>query len=65
MSAMKRFAEQVSVELGFDGEINEEVLAEAQRRLDQRRPPKWDENLARRAASEYGEEQCLRHAEGK
>ena len=35
MSLMKRFAEQVSVELGFGGEINDEVLEEAQRRLDQ------------------------------
>lgn len=33
MSAMKRFAENVSVEMGFDGELNDEVLAEADRRL--------------------------------
>ncbi len=33
MSAMKRFAEDVSVEMGFEGEINDEVLIEAQRRL--------------------------------
>ena len=34
MSAMKRFAEDVSVDMGYDGEINDEVLAEAHRRLD-------------------------------
>lgn len=34
MGAMKRYAETVSVDLGFDGEINDEVMAEAQRRLD-------------------------------
>jgi len=33
MSKMKRYAEQVSVEMGYDGEINNEVLAEAQKRL--------------------------------
>ena len=35
MSAMKRYAEEVSVDMGFGGEINDEVLAEAQRRLDE------------------------------
>lgn len=35
MSAMKRYAEEVSVEMGFGGEINDEVLEEAQRRLDE------------------------------
>jgi len=34
MSAMKRFAEDVSVDMGYGGEINDEVLDEAQRRLD-------------------------------
>jgi nicotinamidase/pyrazinamidase len=33
MSMMKRFAEDVSVEMGYDGELNEKVLAEGQRRL--------------------------------
>jgi hypothetical protein len=33
MSAIKAFAEEVSVELGFGGKLNEDVLAEAQRRL--------------------------------
>ena len=32
---MKRYAEQVSIELGYDGELNNEVLIEAQRRLNQ------------------------------
>lgn len=32
---MKRYAENVSVDMGFEGEINDEVLAEAQRRLDE------------------------------
>jgi hypothetical protein len=31
---MKRFAEDVSFELGFDGELNEEVLQEAESRLN-------------------------------
>lgn len=35
MGLMKRYAEQISVELGFDGELNDEVLKEAQRRIDQ------------------------------
>jgi len=35
MSRMKRFAEDVSVEMGHDGEINDEVLQEADRRLKQ------------------------------
>lgn len=66
MGAMKRYAEQVSVELGYDGELNDEVLQEAQRRLDKLEgelraiDPKWDENLARQAESEYKEEQCQR-----
>ena len=34
MGAMKRYAEGVSVDMGFDGEINETVLIEAQRRLN-------------------------------
>jgi hypothetical protein len=33
MSKIKQFAEKVSIELGYDGEINEEVLKEADRRL--------------------------------
>jgi len=33
MSYMKRFAEQVSVDMGLDGEITDEVLTEAQKRL--------------------------------
>jgi len=35
MGAMKRYAEEISVEMNFGGEINSEVLAEAQRRLDE------------------------------
>lgn len=35
MGAMKRFAENVSDEMGFGGFINEEVMLEAQRRLEQ------------------------------
>lgn len=35
MGAMKRFAEDVSEELGYDGEINGDVINEAHRRLDQ------------------------------
>lgn len=35
--AMKRFVEEVSVDMGLGGEISDEVLAEAQRRLA--RPP--------------------------
>ena len=33
MSAMKAFAEAVSVELGYDGEINDHVLEVADSRL--------------------------------
>ena len=33
MGAMKRLAEDVSVDMGLGGEISEEVLEEAQRRL--------------------------------
>lgn len=36
MSFMKRFAEQVSIDMGYDGEINSHVLEEAQRRLEER-----------------------------
>ena len=35
MGAMKRYAESVSEEMGFNGEINDEVIEEAQRRLDE------------------------------
>lgn len=34
MSQMKRYAEEVSGEMGFGGELTDEVLIEAQRRLD-------------------------------
>ncbi len=44
MGAMKRYAEDVSVDMGFGGEINEEVMAEAQRRLDEARREQCDEN---------------------
>ena len=37
MSYMKRFAEMVAQEMGRD-ELDDEVLAEAQRRLDKYRP---------------------------
>jgi hypothetical protein len=33
MSAIKRFAEAVSVEMGYGGELTPEVLKEADRRL--------------------------------
>jgi len=33
MSAIKRFAEEVSVSMGLGGEITEEVLEEAERRM--------------------------------
>jgi len=33
MGAMKAFAEEISVQMGFGGELNDEVLEEAQRRL--------------------------------
>lgn len=33
-SAMKRMLEDISVEMGLGGEINDEVMAEGQRRLD-------------------------------
>ena len=36
MSMMKRFAEEISVEMGFDGELNDQVLEEAQRRLKEK-----------------------------
>lgn len=35
MGRMKDFAMDVSNELGYDGELNDEVLEEAQRRLDE------------------------------
>lgn len=34
MSMMKRYCEEVSVDMGLDGEITDEVMAEAQARLD-------------------------------
>ena len=34
MGYMKAYAEEVSVSMGLDGEITDEVLEEAQRRLD-------------------------------
>ena len=34
MGAMKRFAEDVSVDMGYGGEINDHVLKEAQERLE-------------------------------
>jgi len=37
--AMKRVLEDISVEMGFGGEINEEVLAEGQRRQRLSLPP--------------------------
>ncbi len=33
MSRMKAYAEKVSEDMGFDGEINDRVMEEAQRRL--------------------------------
>jgi len=35
MGAMKRYAESVSEDMGLDGEVNDDVLLEAQRRLDE------------------------------
>jgi len=58
MSYMKRYAEEVSVSMGFGGEINDEVLAEAQRRLDAGQVE--SERLARLTAGEHGAEECLR-----
>ena len=55
MSYMKSFLEDVSVEMGFGGAINDRVQIESQRRLDQ-----MSKNLTCQALSEYGEEQCLR-----
>lgn len=43
MGAMKRYAESVSEEMNFGGEINFEVLAEAQRRLDEAADDKDDD----------------------
>lgn len=39
MGGMKNFAMDVSEELGFDGELNDDVLEEAQGRLDNRSVP--------------------------
>lgn len=36
--AMKRMLEDISVEMGLGGEINDEVVAEGQRRLDAAQP---------------------------
>lgn len=44
MSAMKEFAEDVSIEMGFGGEINDAVLSEAQRRLDSDKETTIEEN---------------------
>lgn len=33
MGAMKRYVEDVSVDMGLDGEITDDVVAEAQRQL--------------------------------
>lgn len=35
MGMMKRYAEDVSVDMGLEGEITDGVLEEAQRRLDE------------------------------
>ena len=35
MSMMKRFAEQVSEDMGYDGELTKKVLQEAQRQLNE------------------------------
>ena len=35
MSMMKRWLEEISVDMGYGGEINDEVMAEGQRRLDE------------------------------
>lgn len=35
---MKRFAEGVSIEMGYGGELNDKVLAEGQRRLNAKKP---------------------------
>ena len=43
MGAMKRYAEDVSVDMGFDGVINDEVMVEAQRRLDEARRTNEDQ----------------------
>jgi hypothetical protein len=42
MGAVKRYLEELSEEMGFGGEINEEVLAEARRRAESKSqaPPK-------------------------
>jgi len=40
MGMMKRYAEQVSEEMGFDGELNDQVLTEADRRLKAGQVPK-------------------------
>ncbi len=64
MSYMKRFAEEVSISMGLGGEINDEVLAEAQRRLDGMSRDESQsaeaERLDRLTSSELGEEECLR-----
>jgi len=36
--AMKRMLEDISVEMGYGGEINDEVMAEGQRRMDAGQP---------------------------
>jgi hypothetical protein len=67
MSRMKNFAMKVSEEMGFGGDLTDEVLVEAQRRLDAGAgPPHWQpsketqEFLSRQTAAEHSEEQCLR-----
>jgi hypothetical protein len=41
MSKMKRFAEKISLEMGYGGEINSEVLQEANRVLKENRLPTY------------------------
>lgn len=52
MSHMKRWLEQISIEIGEGGEINDKVLAESQRRLNQgteERDPDAERDLHREA----------------
>jgi hypothetical protein len=66
MSRMKHYAEQVSIDMGLGGELTDEVLAEADRRLKQR---EWAMALQEKARELLGgsteslDEWCKRHFE--
>jgi len=54
--AMKRWLEEVSVDMGFDGEITDEVMVESQRRLDEVDPPQTHPSPMRQGGAKSPEQ---------